>query len=184
VALDINLDWIYIRMKLIILVGLPGSGKSTYAKHYEDTGWVVLNQDKLGSRQKCIDLMKEAFANGDNVVIDRTNISREQRSYFIKEANAVGVTDINCHAFLCKINTCYKRICKRKDHPTITFTMTKRKKKMIIDKFITSYEKPTLDEGFKDIKYVSSEEDINFMAYIKKLVDTITGKCKYIFTSS
>jgi len=76
-------------MKLLMLKGLPGSGKSTYAKTLlEKGGWVRVNKDDLrammhnskhSSKKEVMILrvrdliVKEALERNLNVVVDDTN---------------------------------------------------------------------------------------------------------------
>lgn len=87
-------------MKLLILSGLPGSGKSTWAKQFvfENKDWVRVNRDDLRNMRgtywipKQEDMITEmedqcvlsAFRNGFNVVLDSTNLNveRNKNRYF------------------------------------------------------------------------------------------------------
>ncbi|KAJ1489667.1 hypothetical protein T484DRAFT_1779466 [Baffinella frigidus] len=44
-------------VRLLVMVGIPGSGKSTIAKQLEARGWVWVSQDELGSRRRCEEAM-------------------------------------------------------------------------------------------------------------------------------
>ncbi len=41
-------------LRVIVLVGLPGSGKSTLSKRLTNKGWDAINQDSLGDRRACV----------------------------------------------------------------------------------------------------------------------------------
>lgn len=88
-------------MKLLILSGLPGSGKSTFAKQFvrDNKDWIRINRDDLRNMRgeywipKQEDLITEmedqcvlsAFSNGFNVVLDSTNLNQERsKSRYIK----------------------------------------------------------------------------------------------------
>jgi predicted kinase len=64
---------------LLILVGLPGSGKSTFAHALETTQggrkWTRASQDDSASKRRAEveDTVRRALARGDNVVVDRVN---------------------------------------------------------------------------------------------------------------
>lgn len=83
--------------KLEILIGLPGSGKSTYAKeeHESDSNSVYLSSDKIreelygnesvqGNPAEVFTLMQsraiEALKNGRDVFYDATNLTRKDRA--------------------------------------------------------------------------------------------------------
>ncbi|TFY66830.1 hypothetical protein EVG20_g4266, partial [Dentipellis fragilis] len=58
------------KRELVLFVGLPCLGKSTfYRKHFAPAGYVRVNQDTLGSRPKCIKAAEEALSQGKSCVI-------------------------------------------------------------------------------------------------------------------
>jgi predicted kinase len=73
---------------ILLLVGLPGSGKSTFANALEKVQpwkYVVVNQDQLKTRQKCLDKTKRILMEEQKcVVIDRCNFNFTQRQYFFE----------------------------------------------------------------------------------------------------
>ncbi len=86
-------------MKLKILIGLPASGKSTWAKKFveENTDWVRVNRDDLRNmrgkywlpkQEDMITAMEnqccfQAFKHGYNVILDATNLNEDRnRSRF------------------------------------------------------------------------------------------------------
>lgn len=99
--------------KFIMMVGLPGSGKSTWAKEYARTSeneTVILSSDLIreelfGSRgvdvqtpenhEKVFTTMfrraKSALAEGKNVVYDATNLKKKNRIHVLR-----GLQDIQC----------------------------------------------------------------------------------------
>jgi len=75
--------------ELVIMVGFPGSGKSTIAKsvlkNYE---WV--NQDALKTKPKCVKVCKAAMEAGKSVVIDNTNRDGATRKLYLDLARKYG----------------------------------------------------------------------------------------------
>lgn len=140
-------------MEMIILVGLPGSGKTTYALQ-DLKDYTIINQDILGSRDECIKLAKKAIEFGKDVVIDRTNISKRQRATWINIAKYYELQDIICIYFETDINTCFERVALRQNHPTIARSMPKEQKRSIINKFNKEFEMPSQDEGFTSMVIV------------------------------
>lgn len=137
-------------MKLTVLVGFPGSCKSTWATDQKEA--VVINQDILGSRQNCIKECKYYMENkAEHIIIDRTNISKKQRKYWTDLAKQYGITDINCIVFKSSQEECIKRIKSRKDHKTITSETSLDKITSIVLQFFHDYEEPTFQEGFSSI---------------------------------
>ena len=78
------------RAVVIVLLGMPGSGKSTFvqalAKHVrEERGeraWTVVSQDTLGSRRKCVAALQCAMSSGASAVVDRCNQTAQQRAHW------------------------------------------------------------------------------------------------------
>ena len=77
---------------MVVLVGLPGSGKSHFcldlfeeqgSSEHADKGWVHVCQDTLGTRKRCEALVTETLESGRRVIIDRCNQSVEQRKVYI-----------------------------------------------------------------------------------------------------
>ena len=99
-------------MKLYFMVGIPGSGKSTYAKELsKHAGAVIFSSDVIreeigadgGDVSKHSEVFKilhnriyESLLNGNDCIYDATNINRKKREAFLKELNSKvsGVTKI------------------------------------------------------------------------------------------
>lgn len=64
---------------LLLLVGLPGSGKTTFAEALVPHGWVRASQDDSvsGRRQEVERVVLRALEEGKNVVVDRVNFDVE-----------------------------------------------------------------------------------------------------------
>lgn len=69
---------------MIIMIGPPGSGKSTVAKRISTSrpDVTVINQDTLGTKEACLKAFKHALTNGNSVIIDRTNPAPSDRKSF------------------------------------------------------------------------------------------------------
>ena len=137
------------KLKMIILVGFPGSGKSTWASHLTD--YVVINQDTLGNRQRCIDQTKRCLKDGRSVIIDRTNINRKQRSIWTNIAKEFKIDKIECIELRIKPELAIERITKRENHPTIKNGTPIEKIRDIVRRFVNEYQEPRMDEGFNRI---------------------------------
>ena len=49
-------------LKVVLLVGYPGSGKSFLSKTiFAEKGYIQVNRDTLGSWQKCVSAMEKAL---------------------------------------------------------------------------------------------------------------------------
>lgn len=147
------------RPTLILLVGIPGSGKTTYAEKYinENPGTVHLSSDKIrkelwgdeaiqGDNNEVFSLMQSRAINalnfGDNVIYDATNITRKDRSYII--ALCPKFVKIEAHVIWAPIKTCIERDAARK----------RTVGKEVIDKMLKRFQAPYYDEGIDEIKVI------------------------------
>lgn len=104
---------------VLILVGIPGSGKSHFASRLASSGMFVrVSQDVLGNRYKCEDLTRKVLAEGKIAVIDRCNFDVKQRKNWIKIANEKGV-HCECVLFNHNKDECIRRCQLRIGHETI-----------------------------------------------------------------
>lgn len=115
-------------MKILLLKGLPASGKSTYAKHLEnEEGFVRVSKDdiratfdnytrKKESRVVVLrnQLIRQALSEGKNVVIDDTNLNPIHEKNIAKIAEEFGAEfEINDSFLSVPIEECIKRDLKR-----------------------------------------------------------------------
>ena len=137
---------------LVILIGLPGSGKSTYAKELETSGYVRINQDAFnGDREATTKAFETALQEGKNVVLDRCNIDRNQRRVWINKAKQHNYEEILAVNFSVEPEICIERIKTRENHETIPKETRTDKVRSIVYGFSTSKEIPTFTEVFTAI---------------------------------
>lgn len=105
---------------VLVLVGLPGSGKTSFAQALAEPGgareWARISQDLLGSRQKCLRALRAALGQGFSAVVDRTNLDPEQRAIWREAAAAAGAS---CHCLVfdhVSVETCEARVAARRGH--------------------------------------------------------------------
>lgn len=139
--------------EMIILVGPPGSGKSTYCKDYLYGSHVRINQDSLGSRHMCQLVAETCLESGIDVVIDRCNINKHHRAPFIKLAKQYGYV-IKAICLNTDPKVCEDRVVARQNHETIDEKMPEDKKREIVRNFLKSLESPCHSEGVNDIMYL------------------------------
>lgn len=146
---------------ITVLVGLPGSGKSTWCSKCKDE--VVLSSDSIrgelfgdeaiqGNPKEIFDLLKErlknALADGKDVVVDATNMTVWERSDYIKIAK-----EYNCRV-VAKIFTTSPEECRRRNQ-----NREREVPEFVYVKMMAKYQSPTIEEGFDEIDLVKTEEE-------------------------
>ena len=165
------------RPTLILLVGPPGSGKTTYANKYiaEHSGPIHLSSDKIraelwgneatqGDNNEVFSLMQsraiDALNNGQSVVYDATNVTRKDRSYII--AICPKFVKIEAHVVWAPIEACIERDAARE----------RTVGKEVIDRMLKRFQAVYYDEGIDEIKVILPDEfDEN--TYCDKLLDSM-----------
>lgn len=167
---------------ILLLAGYPGSGKTTLAEclcRVQPWKYVRVNQDDLGSRQKCLDLTLKILASGKCPVIDRCNASRSQRNYFTRLPKTAVGSDQNVRSLqkdskrststtsgstfvpvdvvslqLASVLTCADRCKARQNHPTLQPSDVDS----VIAFFSNDWEPPNAcKEGFRSLTVVDDE---------------------------
>jgi predicted phosphohydrolase/predicted kinase len=142
---------------MVVLCGIPGSGKSTIAKILEGKDYVRVNQDELGSRPACVKVAEMALKKGENVVIDRCNFNEQQRKTWLDLANKFKVKNVRVVVLNIDASAAIERASARTDHPTIKDADTAHKAVTNIhSQFIT----PSQTEGKFDLIDVPANSTI------------------------
>jgi bifunctional polynucleotide phosphatase/kinase len=78
--------------ELVILVGNPGSGKSTTGRSLAAAGYVHVEQDTLKNKAETLKVAKATLATGKSVVVDATHGSADNRAPYIELAKKLGIS--------------------------------------------------------------------------------------------
>jgi bifunctional polynucleotide phosphatase/kinase len=73
--------------ELVLLMGNPGSGKSTTAKALAEKGYIHINQDVTKTKEKSMEAVDDALADDKSVVMDATHASEKDRALYEELAN-------------------------------------------------------------------------------------------------
>jgi aryl-alcohol dehydrogenase-like predicted oxidoreductase/predicted kinase len=78
--------------EVVLVMGIPGAGKTRLAEDYVAQGYLRLNRDERGgSLRELAEALDEALASGvRRVVLDNTYLTRASRSYVLDAANRHG----------------------------------------------------------------------------------------------
>jgi predicted kinase len=77
-------------MELVLLMGIPATGKSTFARERLFATHVRLNRDMLKTANRERVLFEACLTSATQLVVDNTNVSRAERSRFIGPAREAG----------------------------------------------------------------------------------------------
>jgi len=137
--------------ELIVLVGSPACGKSTFAnEHIDQTKYSIINRDILKTQQKCLAACEDALSKGKSCVIDNTNPDEDSRKRYIDVAKKFSVP-CRCFHFEMDIDQIF--------HNNKFRVLTKVKHDLVSPMVIYSYRKkhvtPKLSEGFQEILQIN-----------------------------
>jgi hypothetical protein len=124
--------------ELILLVGPPGSGKSSYAMHpARGFGTTYVNQDAQGKEGHLKHFQSALTNNFPFILVDRMNFSKEQRNRYLLPAKEAGYRTkiVVLHE---SFETCFKRCLERKNHETIK---TEKDARNALGFFFKKYER-------------------------------------------
>jgi len=100
------------RAELVLLVGLPGAGKTTFFQQRFAATHHAVSKDRLPARDRVArrqaELVAAALAAGQSVVVDNTNVSRADRAGPIAAARAHGAAVV-AYFFDCAPRECLAR---------------------------------------------------------------------------
>jgi aryl-alcohol dehydrogenase-like predicted oxidoreductase len=79
--------------EVVVVMGIPGAGKSSVANDFIDRGYVRLNRDQRGgSLRELSEALDQALASdAEHVILDNTYLTRSTRSRVIESAHSHGV---------------------------------------------------------------------------------------------
>lgn len=140
---------------LVMLVGFPASGKSTFAKALCELSenLVYVSQDEIRTKSGCENLVSESLRKNKIVILDRCNLTIEERKYWMDVSFKVRCW---CVWFNTEFEECLYRIGKRQNHPTVKASSGAT----ILNSLKNKLEEPTIKEGFEKV-LIASDELIN-----------------------
>ena len=158
--------------QVLLLVGLPGAGKSTFATRLCGLApsFVRVNQDELGDRWACESAVATALRSGRSVCVDRCNFNAEQRAHWVRLAVAAGVGHRVSVLFLNVDRAeCERRAAARVGHPTITPANARS----VIAQMAGAFTPPHASEGFATVYVAASPAQV--AAALARVVGSARG---------
>jgi predicted kinase len=136
-------------MELIIFIGIPGSGKSTFYKNNFFNTHVRISLDLLNTRFKERKYFELGLDLQQKMVIDNTNVTTIERKKYIEPAKRKKYT-VTGYYFESNVRECIARNEARSE---------KINKIGILAKF-KALQMPSYEEGFDNLHYVSIESGV------------------------
>lgn len=157
--------------KLIVLVGLPGSGKSEYAKMLEKEGYIICSSDQMREElfgdekdqdhnaevfQKLHEKIYNLLRGGYDVVYDACNINSKRRKQYLDSLRG-----INCIKEAHVIATPYDMVLEQNANRDRVVP------KEVIDRMYKNWQTPSEWEGFNTVELIQQipGEDYNIENY-------------------
>jgi len=143
---------------ILLLMGIPGAGKSTLSQKLQEClpyKYVRINQDELGDRNSCLERARQILLEGKCAVIDRCNMNRQQRSYFIELAKELQVP-IDCVVLDYSLEECRRRCRSRQNHPTLPLHQVES----VLERMAAEMEIPSPKEGIRHIFRVNEDASL------------------------
>ncbi len=133
---------------LAIMIGIQGSGKSTFYHQFLTKKFVRVNLDTLKTRHQEKLLIEKCLKEGKSFAIDNTNPTKADRQRYISLAKENGYRIVGFF-MESKLNECIARNNLRQGKekiPTIAIASTSNKLQM-----------PSYDEGFDELYFVKND---------------------------
>jgi predicted kinase len=134
-------------MEIVVLVGIPGSGKTTIAKS-SFPNHKRINLDTLHTRNMEDEEIANALSNGRDIVIDNTNTTRKSRSKYVQMAKLFGVT-VRAVYVKAPVELALQRNASRQGKERVPDSAVRFYNKII--------QAPTVDEGFDKVDVVEAK---------------------------
>ncbi len=112
------------KQRLVLMVGVPGSGKSTVGDGIEKGGYVRLSYDAIRQRlygdarehggegevgKTFREELRAALTSGKSVLVDNTNFLKDMRTHIIDIARQCGVLDVHLVVMKVPLPLCLER---------------------------------------------------------------------------
>ena len=144
-------------LELVILIGLPGAGKSTFFRQRFSETHQHLSRDELRRRReperRRFELLGQALAERRSVVSDDTNLSPAQRAPWIAAGQRQGARVVG-YFFDCPVRDCLARNRQRTGRERIPEAGILASAKRLVQ--------PSLEEGFDELYSVRVLSELAF----------------------
>ena len=136
---------------MVLMIGIQGSGKSTFYHKYLSDDYVRVNLDTLKTRNREEQLVSECFREGKSFAVDNTNPTRADRQRYIPLAQYWGYRTVG-YFMESKLQTCIERNNQRSGSAKIPATA--------IAATSNKLQLPGFEEGFDELYFVKNDGQI------------------------
>lgn len=137
---------------MVVLCGVPGTGKSTWCAVHLAGSHIVVSKDRMRNaprkEARQVRELRAALSAGRSVVVDNTNLTRDVRAPILAIAREFGA---RCRAVVMdtSLETARARNAER--------TGPTRVPEGILFEMVRRWEPPTAEEGFDEVAWVVCE---------------------------
>lgn len=133
---------------IVIIIGLQGSGKSTFYKQQLSGNFVRINLDTLHTRNNENREIERCVLEGKSFAVDNTNVTVTERKKYIDIAKENGYTVIG-YFMESKLKDCIERNNRRTGKQRIpSAAIAATSNKMVL---------PSYEEGFDELYFVHND---------------------------
>lgn len=136
---------------MVLMIGIQGSGKSTFYQKYLADDYVRVNLDTLKTRGREERLISECFQEGKSFAVDNTNPTKADRQRYIPLAKHWGYKIVGYYMGS-RLHECIQRNDQRSGRAKIPVTAIAATSKKL--------QLPSFDEGFDELYYVKNDGQI------------------------
>lgn len=144
-------------MELVLFIGLPGAGKSTFYQQRFATTHALVSKDLLRTNRqparRQLQLIEEALQEGHSLAVDNTNASRAERADVIALGKRLRAHIVGYY-LASDVASCRERNARRK--------VRQRVPDIAIFATLKRLERPDYNEGFEELYYVRNNEEAGF----------------------
>jgi predicted kinase len=145
-------------MEAVILIGIQGSGKTTFYRERFSETHVRISLDELRTRERERALVRECLKDGRPFVVDNTNVLASERAIYITAAKAAGFR-VTAYHFRVPLRAAIARNHRRAAGEKIPVPALIATLKRL--------QPPTVDEGFDQIYSVELGAENQFLVTVQ-----------------